>query len=577
MRKFLFSVFVAIMVIAPIGLFAQSNTYTSTAGIFKTDVDKALSVTDFSEIDGGIAYALIDNSFLNLGFGNHFGGLYLGAAYMGDIFGYWPWDYQETDTTYILDAVNAIVGTTKESFAGNGDSTRHWNMLNLLVGFGTIGIQPGVYETADVESAKFTLNPYSFNSGSAYISPMTSIINTSSTSSDDVTQTTDASGNVIAATSTTYDDGTYALPSNNVIWPWIGAGMDLSLGGLVLKPSLGFSVGFYNGTSSAGRTHYTRTIGSSLPTYQNIADVSVYNRKAATNASGYTDLNGSLGATLILGSGSPSQMEFSIAYNLESLPLYGNAYTGLDGNAARAAGEVWTYSETDYIASPSTLETTTTTTDVILITTHRSSKHKVAPGFLMRTKASEAFSFGFSFLPTVEFSNSTLATTGSARQTTTYRYNPDSVTYGSDYTAVENKTYVGTTVSASTLTLALPLKAGLQYYMIPSILRLNGGVTVNLPKYSCSVSTTTGSGLSTDEIVQTNADGTTSTSYSDSLGWTRNEYQDASSSINNAALSVSMGGTWFITPAVTLDLLFADNAVGYIPIYEFTVQLNVKL
>jgi hypothetical protein len=572
------------MVIAPIGLFAQSNTFISTAGIFKSDVDKSLSVIDFSEIQGGIAYGMLDNSYLNLGFGDHFGGLYLAAGYKGNIFGNWAWNSQSTDTQYILDATQAIVGTTQNTGSEPSDSSGHWNWFSLLVGFGTIGINPGIWETTNTQSDTYVPS-FTFTSGSGW-DDVTSVIDPGTTGNNSVSQTTDASGNVIAETSTTYDNGTWVPVVNgsgdlqNVISPWINVGMDLSLGSLVLKPSLGFSARFVNGTASAGVTTYTTQIGNNLPAYQSINDVKSYHQKSATYSGGYTDLNGGVGATLILGSSSPSQMEFSIGYVLQSLPLYNNAYTDLDGNAATAAGEVWTYSETNYTADPLNLSTTTTTTDAIEITTHSYSQQMVSPGFLMRTKVSEAFSFGFSFLPTVQFSNSTLATTESERQTTAYRYNPDTVTYGlsGDYTEVENKTLVGNTVSVSKLTVKLPLNAGLQYYMIPSILRLNGGVTVDLPTYTYSLTTTTNSGLNTDQSVKTYADGTIDTNYSDSLswrgGWTS---QNGSSIFDNATLDVSLGGTWFITPAVTLDLLFAANAVQYIPIYEFTVQLNVKL
>ncbi len=577
MRKTVFTVCVAILLIAAPGVFGQSNTNTATEGIFKTDVDKVFSVTDFSEIQAGmLGYIRLNGTSLDLGYARKLGGLYLGGFYAGNIVGYFPYDFQQVNTTYLLDPVDAIIGTTTQTLHSMGASTSHFNAVGAMLGFGTIGVQPGVWETSSASTNKFTVNAYAFNSGSTTFNLVDAIIATGASNSDSVTQTTDAAGTVIAESSTLYDNGVFAQEGLNSVNPWVNAGAELALGSVVLKPEVSLTVSFEKGETTAGVTTVTKSIGSGLPAYNSIADVLTYDRRMASAATGFIDLNGGVGVTAILGASSATQTQVSLGYSLGSLPLYNNSYTDLDGAAQHTNGRVWTWGRDQYDIDALTHAVTVDTYRVIQFESRQYSSHTVLPGIQMTTRASDAFSYGFSFMPSVVISNETLATTGVARWTQTLRENPDVVTPGTDYVSVENKTFTGSTVAESILTVNLPLAGAIQYYVVPSLVRLNGGVTATLPRWRSTKTTTTRPGLSTDAIHTTLADGTVvQDTYIDTLGSTRVESQDMFDSWSQANVDGSLGVTWFITKAVTLDLLLNAGGFPTFDVSRIVFQLSV--
>ena len=94
----------AVMALAGAGLWAQSNTNKTTAGVFTSDADKVVNIESWKNLEPKTFFGFLGyrNSALNLGFAKEFDNFYLGTVINGNLG--WGFSTEETkngdDKTY---------------------------------------------------------------------------------------------------------------------------------------------------------------------------------------------------------------------------------------------------------------------------------------------------------------------------------------------------------------------------------------------------------------------------------------------------------------------------------------------
>jgi hypothetical protein len=227
-------VMLAVMLASPLAA-QESKTSAASAGIFTTDADNFLSLTDWSGVLGeGQKYfgflGMSGSTTPELGFATTFGSLYLGTYYTGTLFA-----NSGTGPTETVDVTYTQVGATYDEVSRtvtktSDERTTTNNTLGVLIGIAGQGIKVGVTE----------------NLGFGYPSTSTTTLSTKTTYADGSYSTTE------------YTD--YSRITGSVT-PSVGWGSSFALGGITLKPTVEVGFGIDYGTGTVKSTAVTRAAG----------------------------------------------------------------------------------------------------------------------------------------------------------------------------------------------------------------------------------------------------------------------------------------------------------------------------
>ena len=202
-----------------------SNTSKATAGIYGNDVDDYMNYFNYSDVQFDKHFGFAGwNGHANIGYAHRFGGLHLGLLYNG--LGFWQYDAERVETitpTYFNNNDGELNNVKTElEFSNQAFSTN--NGIYALFGIAGMGIGVGI---------RVETETYSEPNDVAFI-------------------TTETGTRIV------YEDKIDSYNQrHNSITPFIGWGMKLNLGSMVLKPFVEASMALNSNEYELITTDYT--------------------------------------------------------------------------------------------------------------------------------------------------------------------------------------------------------------------------------------------------------------------------------------------------------------------------------
>lgn len=591
------------LLVSLVPLAAQtSNTSAATAGQFKTETDKFMSVVDWSAIKESIFMGgSTDSSRVEGGLGFKVGSaLYLGAYYRGYMLQdpNTPTQKFSKNTTLILNNNTVIGQTIDERKWTDGKQAQMDNLGALLVGFGPLGIKLGAYQDSNLTEDQFqienfhanytpannnpnnpSLNTASFNTDTSGINLINFINNTYSdnnqnypwlaNSGNDTVKTTFSAGltTPVAKETVSYTNG---LKGTTTLIPYMDLGANLDLGMLVFKPRLSANMAFRTDTLAQTYNKKTQAIGSAYPTKDSVTEVSYAQSRTMNQAKNKTDVNANVDLAFEMPV-EKNKIKFKVNYALY-MPLYSSAYKKSSGDSATVDGEGSDYAENTYTYNlANTMTTDIKAHEIKTYSGHL--KHTITPGAGYVSALSDTLSLsGYLTVPVVMESYATTVS-GSVITKETYT---DNVEATNNTTRTVTKSYTGDTYDYSYFSVYPYVSLGLQFMAVKDVLTFNVGSTINVPGVMNEVKKTTKPGLTTVTDVKTKADGTVvDDKYDSTLGWGRYESQNVVTDWRGFGTSVSAGMNFKMGSGVSLDL--SSNISGNtINASSFTAQIQIS-
>lgn len=562
MRNRIAALLCALVLLAgvPLALSAQisSPTFTNSSYLFMTDVDNAFGYQNywyFGKLEGKSIFAgsFDSTTSLKLGYATKLGPVYLATDFIGNM-GYLTETLGNNFTTTDLVAADySLTGTRQDHFNPLlAQSNTANNTLDLLVGFGKIGIRASVGQAVNYGTDYYYYTPtWAYSSG---YSAVTSITQPGTSY--------DTTGTVLTTTTVTPQASGYTS------WtPKLAAGMELELGSMILRPVLKLDAEFRWVGSGSDYLTYKTTADSGLATYKDIANVSSYTDSAYLVKTGYTGISALLGSAVETGA-----WVFYLDYNFKTR-LNGKSYLDADGTTSLTGnGDVSTYAYTNYAATLA--QTTTTTTNGYMLVAKSYWDHTIDLVAQYSLPIADRFVASVAFQPNVNFNSTTEAKSGKQIKTVVTA-NTGSPTTGS--TAVTTDIFTGQSESIDTITVTPILCGAINYKIIDKVLSFNMGTTILPSKLTIKTTSTTSTpGYSSNSIVTTTNDGTVSNSYTSNMGSdTRTENSSTVTTVSSLGAAYNWGLTWQLMDNVTLDTSFGSSSAS-LDLSNFTVMLSIK-
>jgi hypothetical protein len=559
MSKRLFVSLCLLALIVPLGLSAQSsNTSDATQGIFRTNTDNFMDVTQYSSVQNSLFFLGLENSGeFNVGFGiRAVPELFLGLAYNGNAFSQnYPTVTTSVDSQLLLNN-NVVTGSTvTTSSQTTGDTTSMNNNGYILAGFGPIAVKLGVQQSGNTLNGRFNVPGYqsSLSSANAFAATTdnpsldTGSITSSANQSDSTSVTYAADGTtVIGRQTTAYTNG---KKDNSSIAPTLTIGGAIDLGdGIFFLPSISGSVAFITDTFTQTYDRKLESIGSGLPTYDSVAEVLNGTKISVNTANNQTSINA--GANLAVEMPvEKGMLKVTAAYSMW-LPIYSSAYLDTAGATQTVVGNGIDAFFTDYNANTQNNSVTNTR----LWETNTISNRMWNQGALTARFSgplADGLQAGIQLYAPVGFYNYTQVNAGATLRTETYTHNIDPT---QSYTNVITKSKSGATNTYSSVNFSPVISGGLQAAIVKDLLVLNVGGRVTAPNLFNSVNSQTRAGISTVTEVKTMGDGTVSTNtYNSTVGDNRSEFQSVVTDWNGLSTNVTAGITLLLGGGVSLD------------------------
>jgi hypothetical protein len=434
----------AVMLTITAPLAAQTSaTKDATATTFETDIDKYMSVNDYStvELNKLFAFTRLQNNNLYFGFAKKLGALYLGTVYYGNALHQNP-AFQDTTTvsTVVSVTTNGLVSgtaTTTTKTINTDTPLNVYNNANVLIGVAGMGFRVAFDEEMNASTGM----------GGTAIS----------------TVTTDTSDNSTTSTKYTEYSARWGYMTPSIKW-----GMNLPLGGMTLKPNARVAVAFNKDTEGYTRD-ITKTVAGVTPygfATQNRVYLYDYD---------YIAPNVNVGATLAFAKKDGVDSSVGLEYTLD-LPLYG------DGTTETTTVKTTTLNTGNRVDS----------SDETVFNTERTAMtNTFKPSYSFTKELSEKVSVGFNANATVSMykAESTPKTVRTVVTTTdSYSQAPDVDTVSTVVTTTTNAT-----TAQNTLTVTPRMNVGFTYKVIPGKFVLNGGYAIYAPTFSKTVTTSSAS------------------------------------------------------------------------------------
>jgi hypothetical protein len=431
-----------------------SNTNTSTAGIFKNDVDNFINYHDYAKVLTGesnwfsfVSGKTAMGGALDLGYATNLGGIYLGTWFRGNLYNSTAGVYEtKTVTPTYNDALELLTQRTDDTYY---DDAWHQtaNNIEFLIGVSGMGIKVGFFES------------------------------TASNKND---------GNPIRIVSVyDYQDGrkgyTNAIDeysvSESYLKPYIGWGASFPVGDMTLYPYVDLGFGMYGDKMIDKYRDYDEVNGVKQ-------DEVTYVGAGWNN--GYMLPQGTIGAKIDLPKNGTKKTTLELSYNL-NLYLYSNNYddTGLSGSADGTVS--WSDGYVNRETKPSSGVSTLTQTDMsFFINEITKMQHTITPSYKITGEPGDDFKLGFkaSIPVTIRSETSNPYTKQIVKDVTKYDWDMPGIVQ--DY---EKITYYPNT-ETSYLNVRLALNFGASYQLIPDRFAINAGIAAVPVNYSRTVERT---------------------------------------------------------------------------------------
>jgi hypothetical protein len=558
----------------PLALSAQiTSSYTNqiTHQLLRTDVDNAFDVNYFGDF-GGKSLLFLDytsSAFLNLGYAAKLGGLYIAGVYSGNVLGMNSIDNRTDNTTELVGSNANVIGTNINTSDQPYSTTGSYNTIGLLFGFGKIGIEAVVNENISTATDNFYSSQFNYGGWNNYNGTNWSL--SSGGLSNHSANTTTPS---IAGTSNTVNQFTPTTNGTSEWTPALTVGTALTIGNLTLRPFIHAAVDFATNDAGAKHSYYQQAVGSGLPTYSSISEVSYWENGDYESKSDAIKLTARIGTKIETGA-----WLFDVDYTFYS-PFYSASYLGSDGSTkSTVAGNAYSLAYTNYSASMSGGQTYA----VYAYEADPSSetKHTIFGTVQYTASFADKLNIAIGFTPTVTIDNTSKSSSGS--QVTTV-VNTNTANPYSGNTTVYTKNFTGTSETTSSLDFSPVVNGGLKYAIIDKVLSFNLGSSINLAGLVSSTTTDTQPGYSSVNAVTTNYNGTiASSSYTSTIGTARQETSNYTFNLNQIATSLSWGFSWTLVEGITFDAMFASGALVFGPGSSnvlsplgFTAQISIK-
>ncbi|MDR2079857.1 MAG: hypothetical protein LBP74_09080, partial [Treponema sp.] len=285
----------------------SSRTSEATAELFGNDVDDFLSYHyyDGVEFDKWFSYAgwrgLNSSTLLSAGYARRFGGIYAALAYTGNIV---------QNTTVTSTKTNAAtwnsygVNTqTASSESGMNTDAIPRNQIDLLLGFAGMGVKVGFAEDLTlVDNPSGTINQKTEFPGTQYAEHRNIV---------------DSYRNI-----------------SGLLIPYLGWGMNLTLGGMTLRPFVDLGLGIYQGELLDIRKNFNTINGAAVG-----EQISVINGTASTSGTSRNSYENfiqpeiALGADVVLKDDGTVEIDAGLEYAID-FRAYNNSFDvfGISGS-----------------------------------------------------------------------------------------------------------------------------------------------------------------------------------------------------------------------------------------------------
>jgi hypothetical protein len=503
----------------------ESNTSKATAGNFGTDVDNFLSLHSWGDVEieksfiyGGFRNSdAFDGYALDLGYARYFGGLYLGAFYEGRIvdegksyteektvttYAYKNGVIEETGHTTTIatddgrqepvtengnpvyykdrsgDPVHVYdeTGASVDDDAGNplyvpvyvlADESNKppaiSNNIGVLLGIGSMGIKVGFYE--NLWSTDKYVWYYNGKAQHAEASNITESVNGVETVKTDITGYNKSEG---------------------IMTPYLGWGIKLDLGGLVIKPevSAGLDIKLHEekysfaGISAAIKDDAEIPVDSPNVT-QNGVPVGAHTTGDYYKDEGYLGLSGKIGAGVDFPVNDGRQFGLGLFYGIAPR-IYSRSYKSASGDET-VAGIV--YDVVNYTQTK--VETTGTTKKTVSnasVSEQSYINHTVSPSFWYVNELSESVSLGINGL--IDFGFESSSRRGSWTGTTIESYVAADGNLNNSYDSTQINTNYWDNEDFSSFSVTPDIGMGVTWTVKPDRFTLNAGMSVRLPSYT---------------------------------------------------------------------------------------------
>jgi hypothetical protein len=523
----------------------QSNTNRATQGNFLSDVDVYHHVWRFGGLElekfftyfgfrankagtGFIAYEL------NAGYARHFGGLYLGLFYSGQITEAANASATTTTTDTTANALQPggdYQKTSDTTTVANSSLDRLgvYNNLGALIGVAGQGIKVGFYETL-TGSSKFR---------------------------GDIGQQESSVVDTVAGSTTTTGEVTDYKRLTGWITPYLGWGTKLSLGGLTIKPKAGVDLGFYTDSEKYATNGGVPTTAGAVTG----SNISVDGTAVGAHTSGdfyldngYFRLGVTLGAGLDFAPAGGHAGGVGLEWNLKP-DFYSHKYDSASGGDTVKG----TVSAVNYTRKTVTTTTTTDTQYSSIIATEKSqTENFIKPGFWYAFTLSDQVSLGVN--GAVGFTARSAASHAKTTATNITNTTNHDGSFSSKTTAVTVTD--GANTETSYFGVASSLGLGLKYDIKPGRFTLNAGIGIALPGYNRTATRTLPQEATVNTTDTEDSDGSSSHSSSLSDLGKITSAADSTTVVENwtgVGASYSLGGTFWFTSNFAVDMYF-ENA-----------------
>jgi hypothetical protein len=492
----------------------ESNKSAATQGNFGTEVDDFLDVHNWDGVLGDSTWFVYGGygGNLQLGYARAFGGIYVSAFYGGNIVEFENPDKSEKfQLTY--NSTNGKLDQKTTTTTYGDEFTYTSNNIDILVGFGSMGIKAGFFEEIEAGAPN-----------------------------SDFTKT-----ETIATNTVTYTDERISSESQyGWLLPSIGWGMNLGLGGLTVKPYVDAAIGIGQYYSEEKTKDHTTVNGVT--------------KNEETKFSGYK--GNYVNPFFTLG----AKVDFSDNFGIDigygiGFDVYSNDYD-VAGQSGTINGTV-AYSNSSQAADNGTATFTNTDTAELTFTEKSAIRHHIAPS-LWYANAAGDLEFGLYFeLP---FDIGTASSIG--------RYEKTVVTHSGDKngdpvnrTTQTVVTKQDTATTDTSIFEMWPLfQAGITYPLVRDKLAVNAGVALNLPTLTYWTSTTKPGGFQTTTSREVNGRGEVTSPETVVVDTNSNKADEVTTDTRWSGLSaeLSAGFTFSFNRNFSVDLL-ATAGFGKVP------------
>jgi len=542
-RSFKVAALVAVtaMILAAPVFAQQSNTFKSTVELYKTDVDKATHVHDYTDVKiekwaGFIGYGgSTNNDPIQLGFAKNFSSLFLGTWYSGNIVSVSEdWDKTAT-TTYDLNEQIIDDIETVTRYLNNANRNYTSNQAAALIGIAGMGFKVGFAEQlTKISYPNRTITVIENKDG------------TVSHTNGDIYEYYDIEGSIT---------------------PSLQWGMKLPVSSITLKPRATFRVGINlnKSTDDLRPVPYTTIDGEVVGQEQ-------INRGG--NESGYVAPNIIIGSDFVF-------EKFTLGFNYDiKFDVYNNKYDAA-GFTGKTKGTVSWSNATSYNQTNTSIATTQTTDNAVL-TINEYEKipvyNNIGLYFITKKEIAEGLNLGFKTGTSLRIDTRTSDAYQLTLNKAETRYNNEALSADNTRTDTETRTF-GTTTDYTRFYMDPYVSVGATYALFPGRFTINAGIKVTPFTYESIVTRTAVQNGNVQTIKTYNSRGDLIT---DTVTVTNGTQTTDTVGVNNAwnylGAAVYGGFLFNFTENMALDAYFgATGAQRFeLDIMEFNVLFSVK-